>query len=387
MEASKPLIEKNRPGPQCLTPLRMVRGVLCLAILLSTAFMTLIYGGFITAVVLRFFSIHYSRRGTSFIFGSWLALWPFMFEKINRTKVIFSGDSVPAGERVLLIANHRTEVDWMYLWNLGLRKGRQGYIKYILKSSLMKLPIFGWAFHLLEFVFVERKWDVDQTHLHQMLSTFKDPQDPLWLALFPEGTDYNEQKCLRSQNYADENGLPILKHVLLPKTKGYCACLEELSGSLDAVYDVTIGYKYHCPSLLDNAFGVEPSEVHIHLKDQLLSDFYLQGNFPNEGTEGSLSISKCLANLTGVIAFTVPTRPYSHGSLDVAGYFASVTFFSIRQVPILSHLKLMIRAKEQKECSLVVGVLDDPRQNHSSCPSNIVTAPISLPFPSLQHAY
>jgi lysocardiolipin and lysophospholipid acyltransferase len=23
-----------------------------------------------------------------------------------------------------------------------------------------------------------------------MLSTFKDPQDPLWLAIFPEGTDF-----------------------------------------------------------------------------------------------------------------------------------------------------------------------------------------------------
>ncbi|KAK6916540.1 Phospholipid/glycerol acyltransferase [Dillenia turbinata] len=374
MEASKPLIEKDEPSPYCLTPLRIIRGVLCLAVLLSTAFMTLVFGGFITAVVLRFFSLHYSRRGTSFIFGSWLALWPFMFEKINRTKVVFSGDCIPAGERVLLIANHRTEVDWMYLWNLGLRKGRQGYIKYILKSSLMKLPIFGWAFHLLEFISVERKWDVDQSHLHKMLSTFKDPQDPLWLALFPEGTDYNEQKCLRSQKYAAENGLPILKHVLLPKTKGYCACLEELSGSLDAVYDVTIGYKHRCPSLLDNAFGVEPSEVHIHvrrfpcndiptsedeasawlihtfqLKDQLLSDFYLQGNFPNEGTEGDLSILRCLANFAGVIAFTGVCTYLTLFSFIwfklyvslVCAYLVSATFFNSRPVPILSLLKLM----------------------------------------------
>lgn len=43
-----------------------------------------------------------------------------------------------------------------------------------------------------------------------------------------------EQKCIRSQKYASENGLPVLKNVLLPKTKGFCACLEELRGSLDA---------------------------------------------------------------------------------------------------------------------------------------------------------
>ena len=173
-----------------LTPLRMVRGVLCLLVLVSTAFMMLIFFGFMGAVAIRFLSIYYSRKVTSFFFGTWLALWPFLFEKINGTKVIFSGETLPPRERVVLIANHRTEVDWMYLWDLALRKGRVGYIKYVLKSSLMKLPLFGWSFQILEFIPVARKWEIDEPIMHQMLSTFKDPRDPLWLALFPEGTDY-----------------------------------------------------------------------------------------------------------------------------------------------------------------------------------------------------
>lgn len=179
-------------GPKCrtLTPLRRIRGVICLLVLLSTAFMMLVCIGFFTAVLLRLFSVHYSRKATSFFFGTWLACWPFLFEKINKTKVIFSGESVPPRERVLLIANHRTEVDWMYLWDLALRKGRLGYIKYILKSSLMKLPVFGWSFHIMEFISVERKWEVDESAMRQMLSTFRNPRDPLWLAVFPEGTDF-----------------------------------------------------------------------------------------------------------------------------------------------------------------------------------------------------
>lgn len=142
------------------------------------------------AVFLRFFSVHYSRKASSFLFGLWLALWPFLFEKINKTKVIFSGETVPEKERVLLIANHRTEVDWMYLWDLALRKGCLGCIKYVLKSSLMKLPIFGWGFHIFEFISVERKWEVDESIMRKMLSTFTNPLDPLWLAVFPEGTDF-----------------------------------------------------------------------------------------------------------------------------------------------------------------------------------------------------
>ncbi|KAK4848163.1 hypothetical protein QYF36_009937 [Acer negundo] len=328
--------------------------------------------------MVRLFSTHYSRKALSFFFGGWLALWPFLFEKINKTKVVFCGETVPARERILLIANHRTEVDWMYLWDLALRKGCIGYIRYILKSSLMKLPVFGWGFHILEFISVERRWEVDESNLHKMLSTFKDPRDPLWLALFPEGTDFTEQKCIRSQKYATENDLPILKNVLLPKTKGFCVCLEDLRESLDAVYDVTIGYKHRCPTFLDNAFGVDPSEVHIHVrripihdiptseeevatwlmntflfKDHLLSDFYSQGHFPHQGSEPELSTAKCLLNFVAVIAligtFTFFTFFSSiwfkiFVSLSCA-YLTSATYFNVRPVPVLGFLKAMFLRK------------------------------------------
>ncbi|KAF7143875.1 hypothetical protein RHSIM_Rhsim05G0076800 [Rhododendron simsii] len=336
MENHESLNSRDPPTNRALALLRVLRGVTCLMVLCLTAFMMIVYGGFVTAVILRLFSIHYSRKITSFFYGAWLALWPFLFEKINKTKVVFSGDNVPAREeRVLLIANHRTEVDWMYLWDLALRKGQIGYIKYILKSSLMKLPVFGWSFHIMEFIPVERRWEIDEVIMHQMLSSFKGSQDPLWLALFPEGTDFTDQKCIRSQKYAAENGLPILKNVLLPKTKGLCACVEELKDSLDAVYDITIGYKHRCPTFFDNACGANPSEVHIHvrripvkdiptsedkigswlldrfcLKDKLLSDFYLRGHFPREGTENDLSMFYlfyvyCLQNLYSSLVILV----------------------------------------------------------------------------------
>lgn len=173
-----------------LTAIRVVRGILCLAVLLTTACMTLIYCAPLFTLLLRLFSIHYSRKVVALLFGAWLSMWPFLFEKINNTKVVFSGDSVPSKERVLLFANHRTEVDWMYLWDLALRKGCLGSIKYVLKSSLMKLPVFGWGFQVLEFISVERKWEIDESMMRRKLSTFKDTRDSLWLAVFPEGTDY-----------------------------------------------------------------------------------------------------------------------------------------------------------------------------------------------------
>ncbi|XP_027093180.1 probable 1-acyl-sn-glycerol-3-phosphate acyltransferase 4 isoform X1 [Coffea arabica] len=362
-----------------LTPLRIIRGLACLVVFISSAFMFLVYFVPVCVGILRLLNVHYSRKTVSYLFGLWLGLWPFFFEKINRTKVIFSGETAPEGERVLLIANHRTEVDWMYPWDLALRKGCLGHIKYVLKSSLMKLPIFGWGFRMLEFIPVERKWEFDEPIMHQMLSSFTDRRDPLWLIVFPEGTDFTEQKCKKSQKFAAENGLPVLSNVLLPKTKGFHACLETLRLSLDAVYDLTIAYKHRCPTFLDNVFGVEPSEVHIHvrripireippsekdvtawlmdtfqLKDQLLSDFIANGHFPHEGTEEELSTLKCFINFAAVNVITGTFTYLTFFSSIwfkvyvalVCTYVAFATYFSIRPFTALDFAKRLSRHKK-----------------------------------------
>ncbi|XP_066167181.1 probable 1-acyl-sn-glycerol-3-phosphate acyltransferase 5 isoform X2 [Oryza sativa Japonica Group] len=282
-----PSIQNNGPRHRPLTLMRRCRGMLCLVIMPLTAFMMMVYLSPVTTFLIRLFSVHYSRKSTCFLFGMWLAMWPFLFEKINKTKFVFSGETVPPKERVLLFANHRTEVDWMYLWDLALRKGRLQCIKYILKKSLMKLPIFNWAFHIIEFIPVERKWEVDEPLIRSRLSELKNPKDPLWLAVFPEGTDYTEKKCIKSQEYAKEHGLPILNNVLLPKTKGFHCCLQELRDSMDSEDEVA-------DWLIER----------FKLKNKLLSDFSALGHFPNEGTEDDLSTLKCIANFVAVISTT-----------------------------------------------------------------------------------
>ncbi|KAJ7197311.1 hypothetical protein O6H91_Y504500 [Diphasiastrum complanatum] len=255
-----------------LTIFRAIRGITCLSILLSTALMMLIYLSPLTFVLVRFFSLRYSRRLVAFFFGRWLSMWPFLFEKINGTKVVFAGDRVPDSERVLLICNHRTEVDWMYLWNLALRKSRIGYVKYVVKSSVRNAPIFGWAFYVVEFLLLDRKWELDEPIIKSYLSSFQDKRDPLWLIIFPEGTDFTEQKMLKGQQFAEIRGLPKLENVLMPRTRGFIACLSQLHSSLDAVYDLTIGYNYCCPRFIDNLFGIDPAEVHIHVRRIPIND-------------------------------------------------------------------------------------------------------------------
>ncbi|KAG7020532.1 putative 1-acyl-sn-glycerol-3-phosphate acyltransferase 4, partial [Cucurbita argyrosperma subsp. argyrosperma] len=378
MDVSTPLQSDNTQKQKSLSPIRLMRGAICLAVFLSTACMFLVYFAPVVALFLRLLSRHYCRKATSTIFGFWLALWPFLFEVINGTKVVLYGDDVPDNERVLLIANHRTEVDWMYLWDIALRKGSLGCIKYILKSSLMKLPLFGWGFHVLEFIPVERKWDIDERVMRRKLSTFRNPQDPLWLAVFPEGTDFTEAKCKKSRAYAAEVGLPVLKNVLLPKTRGFCVCLQTLRGSLNAVYDMTIAYKHQCPTFLDNVFGLGPSEVHIHvrripvdeivasdegatawltdkfkLKDHLLSDFIANGCFPEPRVQEQLSAFKCSMNFLLVISLTAIFAYltfYSFWSKVYVAlsciYLASVTYLRVQPEHDLGSLISMFVGKK-----------------------------------------
>lgn len=133
-----------------------------------------------------------------------------------------------------------------------------------------------------------------------------------------------------------------------------------------AVYDVTIGYRHNCPSFMDNAYGIDPSEVHVHvqrislseiptsedelsswlmnrfsLKDQMLSDFY-KGRFPREGMEAGLSTVKCILNFVFVMILTVTCMYLTFFSFIwfkiyvylVCAYMATATYFSFRPSPI-----------------------------------------------------
>lgn len=67
------------------------------------------------------------------------------YARFHGTQVKISGDMVPYGEAAMIICNHRTRVDWMFLWCLCLQQGQLSGLKIVLKESLKSVPGFGWA--------------------------------------------------------------------------------------------------------------------------------------------------------------------------------------------------------------------------------------------------
>ncbi|THW11494.1 acyltransferase-domain-containing protein [Aureobasidium pullulans] len=145
--------------------------------------------------------------------------------------------------RIVMMANHQLYTDWLYLWWIAYTNKMHGRIYIILKESLKNVPIFGWGAQFYNFIFLSRKWETDKSRFQRHLSQLSDPKDPMWLLIFPEGTNLSETTRAKSKAWADKQGISDMKHQLLPRTTGLQFCLQRLKESTNWLYDCTIAYE------------------------------------------------------------------------------------------------------------------------------------------------
>ncbi|THZ93652.1 acyltransferase-domain-containing protein [Aureobasidium pullulans] len=145
--------------------------------------------------------------------------------------------------RIVMMANHQLYTDWLYLWWIAYTNKMHGRIYIILKESLKNVPIFGWGAQFYNFIFLSRKWETDKSRFQRHLSQLSNPKDPMWLLIFPEGTNLSETTRAKSKAWADKQGISDMKHQLLPRTTGLQFCLQRLNESTNWLYDCTIAYE------------------------------------------------------------------------------------------------------------------------------------------------
>lgn len=156
-------------------------------------------------------------------------------------------------ERMVLIANHQVYTDWIYLWWVAYTNQMHGYIYIILKESLKYIPVLGQGMMFYGFIFMARKWLSDKPRLQHRLEKLKlrntgsksdkPAFDPMWLLIFPEGTNLSPNTKKRSEEYCKKQGIEPMKYQLLPRTTGLFFCLQQLRGTVDWVYDCTVAYE------------------------------------------------------------------------------------------------------------------------------------------------
>ncbi|KAL7687550.1 putative phospholipid/glycerol acyltransferase [Plasmopara halstedii] len=211
------------------------------------------------------------RHVCRFFENLYFAMLSGCLELLGGVKIILTGDEIPQSnpqEHMLLICNHRSEVDWIFFWNLALRYGVHDRIRVMLKSIIRYTPGVGWAMLLLQYPYVNRNWATDQIRLTRLIQSYREVDIGSWLAMFPEGTALNDKTLQKSQAYAEKQGEELWNYVLQPRYKGFELCFKKLDP--EYVFDLTVAY----PELMK---GIRPSpkriirgqfspEVHINVK-------------------------------------------------------------------------------------------------------------------------
>lgn len=118
----------------------------------------------------------------------------------------------------------------------------------------------------LIFIFISRKWSVDEYVIKKTITYFTETEFPLQLLVFPEGTDLSPSNKKKSHCYAENNDLQKYDYVLHPKKKGFCLCVEELcKGKVPlTIVNMSVGYIGTIPqNEKDLCLGNWPTEIHF----------------------------------------------------------------------------------------------------------------------------
>ncbi|ETK84520.1 hypothetical protein, variant 1 [Phytophthora nicotianae CJ01A1] len=213
----------------------------------------------------RILSIRSCRSVFRFLEDKYFAMLSGYLEFVGGVKIVMTGDEelqFDPQEHVLLICNHRSEVDWIFFWNLALRLNVHDRIRVMMKSIIRYAPGVGWTMMLLQYPYINRNWATDQDRLTKVIQSYKYVDMGTWLAMFPEGTALYDKTLKKSHKFAEKQGEARWNYVLQPRVKGFELCMDKMDP--DYVVDLTVAY----PELME---GVRPSPVR-----------FVRGQFPTE---------------------------------------------------------------------------------------------------------
>lgn len=172
-------------------------------------------------------------------------------------------------EHNMTIMNHKYDIDWIPAYIIAERFGMLGNTKIYGKQVLKWVPLIGWAWYFTESIFLKREWEHDRRIIQKDLQQACDYPDnyPVTLLLFPEGTRFTEKKHQASLEVCRAKGYPELRHVLLPRPKGFIVSMHGLKGQFKTIINCTVAFERR---------GLEPNLMNILSGKQLTAHFHVE---------------------------------------------------------------------------------------------------------------
>lgn len=146
-------------------------------------------------------------------------------------------------EHCMTVCNHSYEIDWCVALSVADKYQAVGGCKSFAKKVLQYLPGIGWSWYFSEIIFLNRSYEKDEKIIKKQVRNIFTFPDPVSLAYYGEGTRFTDAKYAESVKFAKERGLPILKHHLIPRTKGFVTSLPGMRGGCKAIYDMTLVFR------------------------------------------------------------------------------------------------------------------------------------------------
>ncbi|KAI5132533.1 lysocardiolipin and lysophospholipid acyltransferase [Nematocida ausubeli] len=170
----------------------------------------------------------------------------------------------------LIISNHTSYVDWIYLWSLLLKTGRES-ISFIAKEAVGAFYPLRLGIDMLNFVLLTRKMEDDQMRLKKACSVLHKSNN-YNLVIFPEGTFIDQDTKKKDEIFLkkelENRGLlktlspeeieekkihttiphslnKVFQEVIFPRVKGFKILVDELKPTLKNIMDCTIYLNMH----------------------------------------------------------------------------------------------------------------------------------------------
>lgn len=176
--------------------------------------------------------------------------------------------AIAGTEHTLLVMNHAYETDWLFGWMFTEKIGVLGNCKAYAKKVISYIPTIGWSWKFAEFVFLERSFDKDKQIILKQLNEIFDYPDPVWLLLNAEGTRFTKSKHDASVKFAQERGMVVLNHHLIPRTKGFTASLPVLKKKCASIMDVQL--------VFDEKDKVKPTIINLLRGKSITGHIYVR---------------------------------------------------------------------------------------------------------------
>ncbi len=149
-----------------------------------------------------------ATRSVDFLYAAGLLVIRAGFRAAGIEAAVHGRDRVPASTACIYIANHQSNLDPPLLASL-----QPGHSAMMLKQSLMKIPMLGYAMRLAHFIPVDRSGKLEDAR-HSLRQAAGVLRSGTSLTIFPEGTRSPDGKLLPFKSgpffLAMQTGVPVV---------------------------------------------------------------------------------------------------------------------------------------------------------------------------------